>query len=168
MNTRMFSRLIRIGVLGLILVTIHWALATSNSIAESGLFDADVQNPITPDDLKPPECSGIMLDNLVQIGVDTPTNGNDLILGTSGSDTIDGRSGDDCIVGGGGDDSLSGGNGDDVILGGDGADQLYGDNKDDTLYGGSGDDLLDGGNKTDVCYGEAGTDTFVNCETEIQ
>lgn len=50
-------------------------------------------------------------------------NGNDLVIGTAGNDTITGGNGTDCILAGGGDDTLGGGNGpDDVCHGGAGVD----------------------------------------------
>jgi len=70
-------------------------------------------------------------------------NGNDVITGSTFSDTLDG---------GAGDDTLNGGTGNDVLIGGLGA---------DTLNGGTGDDTLIGGPAVDVETGGAGSDTFV-------
>jgi len=123
-----------------------------------------VNDNITADQLAPPECAGISINNIVDLSAgESPTSGNDLILGTSGSDIVDGGDGDDCILGGAGDDQdciilifgiclgklpgLKGGNGNDVIIGGDG------------------DDYLDGGNNTDICYGNAGSNNFTDCES---
>jgi VCBS repeat-containing protein len=72
--------------------------------------------------------------------------------GTNGNDVINGGNGTDTIYGLGGDDIISGGNGVDTLYGGDGNDQLYGDNGDDHLTGGAGDDLLDGKNGFDTAY----------------
>ena len=58
------------------------------------------------------------------------------IVGTPGSDTIDGTEGPDVIVGLDGDDTIDGGGGDDVICGNDGGDTLSGGSGDDQLYGG--------------------------------
>ncbi|WP_395679122.1 M10 family metallopeptidase C-terminal domain-containing protein, partial [Inquilinus sp.] len=63
----------------------------------------------------------------------TPTNGNDDLLGTDFSDTIDGLGGNDKIDGLGGFDTLIGGAGNDILTGGDG---------DDTLTGGAGGDIF--------------------------
>lgn len=77
--------------------------------------------PITPDDLKPPECASIKVTRLVVgTGVVDGTSSGDLILGGPGPDTLSGQAGDDCILGGGGDDTLDGGSGTDVCLGGPG------------------------------------------------
>ena len=74
------------------------------------------------------------------------TNGNVLICGFGGGDTIHGGRGDDQIEAGGAEASeLFGGDGNDRILGGAGNDTLQGGEGDDTLIGGLGDDLLEGG-----------------------
>ena len=74
------------------------------------------------------------------------TNGNVLICGFGGGDTIHGGRGDDQIEAGGAEASeLFGGDGNDRILGGAGNDTLQGGEGDDTLIGGMGDDLLEGG-----------------------
>lgn len=63
-------------------------------------------------------------------------DGDDVLRGTSDSDTLVGREGDDLLLGRSNGDSLVGDEGDDTLSGGGG---------DDTLIGGSGDDLLSGG-----------------------
>ena len=74
------------------------------------------------------------------------TNGNVLICGFGGGDTIHGGRGDDQIEAGGAEASeLFGGDGNDRILGGAGNDTLQGGEGVDTLIGGLGDDLLEGG-----------------------
>ncbi len=60
--------------------------------------------------------------------------GNDIIIGSSFADTIDGGDGDDTVVGQAGNDSLIGGLGTDWVLGGQGA---------DSLDGGAGFDFVD-------------------------
>ena len=62
----------------------------------------------------------------------TPTTGNDIYLGTSAGESLDGRGGNDHLVGAGGKDSLWGSDGDDTLDGGTG---------DDKLYGGAGSDV---------------------------
>ena len=88
------------------------------------------------------------------------TSGDDLIFALGGSDTVNGGGGNDCIVGGAGSDSLRGGNGMDVILGEGGSDSLDGGNHEDDLYGGEGADNLNGGNDSDELWGDAGTDSL--------
>ena len=60
----------------------------------------------------------------------------DTVIGTDGSNTLDGNAGDDWLYGRDGNDTL---------LGGDGADHLYGGDQDDTLIGGIGNDYINGG-----------------------
>ncbi len=168
------------------------AQAASNTLPSPAGRVSDVVMDVDLNQLKPPECAGIPIENLIVAdGSGNPvsgTAGNDLILGTSGSDQLDGLAGDDCIVAGGGDDGwvlfwflgfplfpstyLQGGPGNDVILGGPGDDVMEGGDGNDALYGGvgrdvlqgnAGDDYLDGGSDSDYCSGGTGSDTTVNC-----
>ena len=77
--------------------------------------------------------------------------GDDILLGGAGNDTIQGNGGDDVLRGELGDDSLIGGSGNDTLDGGAGA---------DTLLGGTGNDILIGGLGADVMRGGAGNDTY--------
>jgi Ca2+-binding RTX toxin-like protein len=125
------------------------ALAASNTVPGSRASDS--QDPITPNDLKPPECAGLNLTaKIVGSGTLTGTNAAELIIGGPGADTISGGGRGDCILGGGGADNINGNAGNDVVL------------------GGAGNDTINGALGSDVCYGEAGTDTFSNCETQLQ
>lgn len=92
------------------------------------------------------------------------------IVGTSGSETLQGTSGDDVITGLGGQDVLYGRDGDDIICGGPGDDQLFGESDRDRLLGGPGDDVLDGGDGRDTCNGNRHTnaDTALACEAVLQ
>jgi Ca2+-binding RTX toxin-like protein len=135
-----------------IVSSIGFAYSASNTIYPGKLSDEIIYT--SPDDFKPPECAGMVIDRFDpgdagSFGV--------LILGTSGNDNLDGGpSTDDCIVGGGGNDKIQGKGGNDILIGGDG------------------DDVLDGGQDTDICYGgDAFSDTSTNdenkggrCETE--
>lgn len=89
----------------------------------------------------------------------------DLLFGLPGNDTLDGLPGADCLDGGTGDDDLRGNTGDDVLVGGDGNDDIEGENGRDVLFGGPGDDVLVGGTGQDRCVGGPGHDRFVSCET---
>lgn len=116
--------------------------------------------------------------------------GDDIIIGGSGYETLDGGDGNDTIRGnfgfdtlrgGGGDDSLDGGAYSDTIFGGDGNDAIYGAGDGDTAEGGDGDDIiygdyslissgtvlaqgnndtLHGGLGDDVLYGDQGGDVL--------
>ena len=138
-------RLFWILCLGVILASAFSAIAALNNVPAS---HADIDTiPITANDLKPPQCSGI---NLVNIRTGNGTNANDLILGSAGNDNMNAQGGDDIILAGAGNDILIGNRGDDV------------------LYGQSGDDDLSGGRQTDICDGGTGTDTSDGtCETEL-
>ena len=88
-------------------------------------------------------------------------SGNDVIVGSNESDTLEGGAGVDFIFGQGGDDLIRG-NGDiDYLYGEDGNDQVQGDSGDDVIYGGAGDDQLKGGSGSDVAYGENGNDRLL-------
>ncbi len=93
-------------------------------------------------------------------------DGNDSILGSSGSDTLSGDAGIDRIKGGNGNDlilggasidSLNGDAGNDTIIGGDGSDTLVGDGA-DTIFGDAGDDSLQGDQGADLISGGEGDD----------
>jgi Ca2+-binding RTX toxin-like protein len=114
----------------------HISLATGYG---TGVFNVDsIMMPTPPLDNSP----------------DADTNA-DLVIGTSGANSLNGgagsggNNGNDVLVGLGGNDTLDGGSGADLLLGGDG---------DDTLIGGAGNDVMAGG---------AGADHFrINATTE--
>jgi Ca2+-binding RTX toxin-like protein len=121
-------RWLRVGFLGMIALIVVGSLAAvaaANTVPASNAADLILQSPITPNDLKPAQCSALNLTNLVTGGADG-TNGNDLILGTAGADSINGGNGNDCILGGGGNDTLRGQGGTDVCDGGPGTDSFVG------------------------------------------
>ena len=107
-----------IGVVGLLLICIAVAATAANTVPASNVGSSSAA--ITANTLKPAACNGITLTNLV-IG-STGTNGNDLVLGSAGADTMNGGNGNDCILGGGGIDAIAGGGGTDVCIGGPGVD----------------------------------------------
>jgi Ca2+-binding RTX toxin-like protein len=82
---------------------------------------------VRANDLKPTDCAGIDLQNLV-VGSGTVrgSQANDLVLASPVSDHMLGKGGDDCLVGGGGNDELDGGPGTDACLGGPGTDVFVG------------------------------------------
>lgn len=91
----------------------------------------------------------------------TPTDGDDVLYGTSNGDTLDAGAGNDIALGLAGDDAIQGGEGNDLIHGGDGADVLDGNAGNDVIYGGWGADQLTGGTGSDQLFGEWGGDTYV-------
>lgn len=68
--------------------------------------------------------------------------GNDVVLGSTGRDTIDGGIGNDTLFGNDGDDRLSGASGNDVLYGESGNDRLYAGTGSDSMFGGAGNDRL--------------------------
>jgi Ca2+-binding RTX toxin-like protein len=140
------------GTAVVVITTVLSAVAASNTVPGSRADKDSIG--INANTIKPAQCSGITLTNIVDIEKgETGTSANDLILGTDKVDEeIRGGAGDDCILGGKGNDRQKVGK--DWIAG------LYGEDGNDVLIGGP-------GNK-DVCDGGAGTDTFYSCETEIQ
>jgi Ca2+-binding RTX toxin-like protein len=83
----------------------------------------------------------------------------DLIFGLDGDDELWGFDGADCLFGGSGNDILRGDAANDWLHGGSGNDSLYGDWGLDTLIGGAGDDTLDGGFHDDQLEGGSGIDS---------
>ena len=79
------------------------------------------------------------------------SGGSERLEGTRGDDVIDGRGGADYILGRGGDDLVCGGGGGDHIVAGGGLDQLSGER---------GSDSMIGGHRTLVMRGKGGNDTF--------
>jgi Ca2+-binding RTX toxin-like protein len=87
------------------------------------------------------------------------TSGNNVLLGTAGSDILNrdgdapsfpGTRGNDFLFGRGGNDFLYGGFDNDQLFGDAGNDQLFGGSHNDRLNGGSGNDLLNGGRGNDT------------------
>ena len=87
-------------------------------------------------------------------------NGADTINGGNGNDVVEGKGGNDLLVGGAGNDVMEGHGGTDVLKGGDGNDDLSGDSGNDDLRGGAGDDDLEGNDGDDDIFGNAGNDDF--------
>jgi len=104
-----------------------------------------------------PICNGVLATVDLSAG-GVPTEGRDVIMGTSDDDVIDGLGGDDLICGGGGSDRIVGGGGNDVIEGGDGDDKLFGGPGNDVIRGGTGNDTIHGNLGPDLLYGDAGND----------
>ncbi|WP_321419168.1 Calx-beta domain-containing protein [uncultured Desulfobacter sp.] len=78
-----------------------------------------------------------------------PTDGDDLIYGGLGPDTIEALAGNDTIHAGDGTDVIYGGEGNDIIHAGQGADIVYGGDGDDVIYGDGGADAVYAGDGND-------------------
>ena len=89
-------------------------------------------------------------------GWSTKTNGDVLICGNGGGDTIHGNAGNDLIESG---DSIRPGNS--SLNGGDGNDRLVGGSDNDTIEGGTGNDTLIGLQGIDLLRGSSGTNHYV-------
>lgn len=89
------------------------------------------------------------------------TAGDDVILGNTLDNTVDGLAGNDTVHGHDGADQIAGGGGDDKLYGDAGNDVLVGGIGMDLLDGGTGDDQLDGGDGDDTLSGNEGVDTLV-------
>lgn len=116
--------------------------------------------PTPPTPTPAAKCSGKTVTVNLALG-DVPTEGDDVILGTSGADTILALGGDDTICGGGGDDEILAGPGNDKVFGGAGADMLVGGGGSDALIGGKGMDTLKGSAGPDTLRGNGGADTLI-------
>ncbi len=82
---------------------------------------------------------------ILDLTIETGTDGNDTLTGGDGDDRLVGLNGNDTLIGGAGNDTLLGGNNNDTLFGGTGNDTLNGDASNDTLAGGLGADVLNGG-----------------------
>lgn len=93
------------------------AETASNSVPPSRMGQSTYA--IGPNELKPTECSGLVLVNtMVATGQTlTGTNNADLLVGIAITRTITGRQGNDCIVGNAVAQTLDGGGGHDVCIG---------------------------------------------------
>ena len=114
-----------------------------------------------PDSPTSPEvsatCNGLAVTVNIALG-ETPTQGDDVILGTDLDDIILALDGDDTVCAGDGDDTVLGGPGNDTIFGNLGADALAGEAGDDYLNGGFGNDFIDGNDGNDMLLGGLGND----------
>ena len=150
-NIRKIVLFLMMGVAGLVLVSVFISVTASNTVPGTKADKNSIG--LGANELKPPQCAGMGLTNVVDIGAgETGTAANDLILGTDKADAeIRGGAGDDCILGGKGNDRQK--------IGPDWVPGLYGEEGDDVLIGGP-------GNK-DICEGGPGNDTYYSCETEL-
>ena len=139
-----------LGLFSMLLVSIFSAVAASNTVPNTRADNDSVG--ISADLVKPSECSGITLTNIVDIGAgETGTSANDLILGTDKADAeIRGGAGDDCILGGKGNERQKTGPG---VFG----PGIFGEDGNDVIIGGPGNN--------DHCDGGSGNDTYYSCET---
>ena len=106
------------------------------------------------------QCNGLSVTVDLNLN-ESPTAGDDVILGTPDADTINALGGNDTICGEGGDDIINAGTGNDWIDGGAGDDVIRGNGGNDTIFGGVGNDEIRGGGGVDDISGEDGDDTLL-------
>jgi Ca2+-binding RTX toxin-like protein len=85
-------------------------------------------------------------------------DGNDVLIGGGGLNTIWGGAGDDLIIGGPTQNEIHGGAGKDTLVGGAGSDSMFGEDGNDNLIGGPGTDFLYGGAGDDLIIGDSNLD----------
>jgi RTX calcium-binding nonapeptide repeat (4 copies) len=105
---------------------------------------------------------GTLRDRLRSIEVVLGGDGDDLLVGTGGENSLFAGDGRDVVRGNGGPDDLGGQSGRDRAFGGGGADLFPGDTGRDRHFGGKGADYFQGGsvgNGADLFAGEGGHDT---------
>jgi Ca2+-binding RTX toxin-like protein len=140
-------------------------------------FEAATSHDVT---VRVTDQGGLTLDKVLTINLDnvsgdyTGSSGDDVIVGSSEENTIDGLDGNDQLIGGPSDDTIYGGDGDDIISGGPGNDVLYGgmagvDKLGDTLdYSSAMSGIsIDLSNTAPQATGGAGTDAVSGFEVLI-
>jgi Ca2+-binding RTX toxin-like protein len=95
------------------------AIAASNTVPTSRAYEDSFG--ISPNDLKPSDCTMNISNITTGSGLIFGTAANDLIMGSTSGDIIFGAGGNDCIAGGAGNDWILGGAGTDVCIGGPGS-----------------------------------------------
>jgi hypothetical protein len=92
-----------------------------------------------------------------------------LIIGLSGNDIIHAGPAGDCIIAGNGDNIILGGNGNDIIIAGDGNNVIKTGSGNEQIHVGDGSNIIQGGTGHNTCYlGNPSKDTVVNCESKLQ
>ena len=94
----------------------------------------------------------------------TGNGGADALFGEQGNDLLKGAIADDFLNGGKGKDRLFGDGGNDFLSGEEGQDRLFGEAGADTLEGGNGRDTLIGGNDSDILIGGRSGDRLIGVE----
>ena len=104
-------------LLVVVIVPIGTVFTSSNTVPPT--FAGQAYVAVGPNELKPRECAGITVTNLILVEsvLNTGTEGNDLLIGNDLVSVIDGAGGDDCLVTGNTAAVLQGGDGYDVCVG---------------------------------------------------
>jgi RTX calcium-binding nonapeptide repeat (4 copies) len=115
----MGRRIASIALVGLLLLV---GVAMTATIVIPPSHAGQMSRQITANELKPPECAALDLQQIRIAGTSPSAGHGALLLGTSGDDRLIGGGSDDCVVGGAGDDDINPGGGIDICLGGAGVD----------------------------------------------
>jgi Ca2+-binding RTX toxin-like protein len=120
-----------------------------------------IAGPLPPAGAGHLECDGkeATITQPNQYGQYVGTPGDDVIVASDLSNTIDGRAGRDTICALGGEDTIFGFDGGDTVFAGRAGDALYGEDGRDELRGQDGADFFAGGSGRDRCLGGPGVDT---------
>ncbi|NES82426.1 MAG: calcium-binding protein, partial [Moorea sp. SIO2B7] len=87
--------------------------------------------------------------------------GNDTIFGSEGINTLLGGDGNDVIYGGSQLDVISGGSGNDTIFASEGNNEIFAGAGDDLIYSGAGDDLINSGSGNDTIFASEGNNEIL-------
>lgn len=117
------------------------SVSGGNKIIISNHFSSENPNSVSALVLGADNVQNMSAAYALRTGGDGTDVTNDILVGGSGTDTLNGLGFSDVIFGAAGDDVIDGGDGDDI---------LYGGRGDDTLLGGTGNDRFTGGIGTDV------------------
>lgn len=134
-------RLLLLATAGVSFWAAAMGVAATNTVPPTRLDNVQVRSyvsnePLKAQDFAPPQCAPIRssLVRIVYMGVNSPGNQSELVLGRPQGEPINAGGGNDCVLGGGGNDTLSGGVGTDVLIGGPGTDSFNGGLGGDTCY----------------------------------
>ena len=101
----------------LVIGSVGTVFTSSNTVPQTSAGITFVS--IGPNEVKPDECAGIAVTNIIVItdGLQSGTLDNDLMVGSATVSALDGGAGNDCLVTGNTAAVLTGGPGDDVCIG---------------------------------------------------
>ena len=107
-------------VVGAVAFSLVAAFTAANAVPGTKAGRSLTSRAPTANELKPAACAALNLTEWISgSGNVMPAgNGNALVLGSAGIDSVKGKNGNDCLVAGAGADTLNGGAGTDICIGG--------------------------------------------------
>ncbi len=135
---------------------------TSSDSTSYEVVECNIDTSVIGSSVCAPKCDGVDATIKASSGVALGTAGDDVIVGSTGVDDIDGLGGNDLICAYTGVDSIDGGDGNDTIYGGELADTIEGGLGDDKILGGKGGDTITAGDGADELRGGLGNDTLTS------